>query len=53
MKLEVKIWFGVDEDATNTAGWMVCDQRRDVGNFDIIFPKNITITIPDEAKDGK
>ncbi len=53
MKLEVKIWFGVNEDATDDEGWIVRGDRKDIGNFDIIFPKTIIITIPDsEASDG-
>jgi hypothetical protein len=54
VKLEIKIWFGVDEDATNVEGWMVCGDRKDkdIGNFDIVFPKTITLTIPEGGSDG-
>ncbi len=53
MKLEVKIWFGIDEDAKGQNGWWVYKDREDVGNFDIIIPKTITITIPQDTKEDK
>lgn len=47
--MEVKIWVGMNENATAYSNWTVQKNRQEVGTvYDIVYPKIIILTIPDD-----